>query len=405
MVLAVVWSATGGPAAGAGFYRLAPAVNTSNSPSATRLARQTPRSLVLAPSGRATLAWVDRITLQGGAQADEIAVCTFEPTQGWQAGIIPIGLWDGQHSAEPAAVADCADNIHLAWIERRQAGAAVVALQLGPDLETASPVAVVREAKSAQDPALAASDEAVHAVWSELQDTGRIFYSRRLRRASFASWAPPVRLETADSLTAYTPEVAASGDGAHVVFALAGRHGAGIAYAFQSGDAFGPLEWVAPLATGNFAQTPTVAAHEGRVAVAWAERRDTSDRIRLRVRSADGRWYAPRTLIAGTTRAGQPSVAFDITGRLHVVWEYGPAPEAPPGAVTHILGTALDSLNAPVAIRTLSAPGSGPNRTPTLATDRSGRLGVAWVDGGTGAGDIICRLGAGGFRALGSRAP
>ncbi len=396
------------------FFR--PPVNVSRSGAPSRFARTSPHSLALDPAGPIYLLWVEAVAHTKGV-AHEVALCRYLFGSGWDSLLTPVGRWEGDPSTEPTAAIDNHHMLHIVWLDQSQAVRRVMGLRFDERSgELTDPTAVSEPGQSAADPAIAADPEGgVHVVWSEI-DAGRPVL--RYRRGDGSWWEPistvPTQTSTEKSEGAFNPDVACDpGGSVHVVW-IQNVSGASLPM-YERRRASG--EWEKPerladIRPGWFAKPPVVCATEDRVWVAWAESDGKEARVVVRSRTSAG-WSAP--LIASRTAfiADQPSAAIDPWGTLHLVWierskknpEESAGSGTGPGGSSGSTGSStavLYSSTTPSNLgfgppRTLSPTGRGPFDGPLIGADASGRVVAAWVDLGSGGGDIVCRQGVAGF--------
>jgi len=378
----------------AAFFR--PPVNVSRSSFASRLARTSPRSLVLDAQGPAYLIWVETVPHTGGT-AHELALSQFLVGAGWDT-LVPVGRWEGEPSTEPATAIDQNHALHLVWLEQKAAANQVKSLQFNLLTGKASEAISISESgHNAADPAVAVeADGRVNVIWSEIADGQSVL---RHRWYAAAGWGPATTVPTGPGTGAFSPDLAGDAWGyLHLVWTRGVPAGSIPVYARRSPNGeWGPPESLAAERPEWFSGPPVVSVGEDRVWVAWAESDGKESRVMTRVRTG-GRWSTARSPSRPGVNAEQPSAAVDAWGTLHLVWlDQSPASTVLPTAIAYSSCTTGDTVFAEP--RLLTPTGPGPFVNPTIACDESGRVLAAWVDQGVG-GDIFCRSGVAGFTAL-----
>ncbi|GEM_PF-2396758 len=184
--------------------------------------------------------------------------------------------------------------------------------------------------------------------------------------------------------------------GLHVVYQYAyGKRGDPdrMRYA-RSGDG---RRWEIEEWTGRY---PAIAADgEGRVYIAYVERTSEADRLWLRVQDFEGEGRGTRWLVdEGPRRTRAYPALLSGEGRLLLAWEVHE-----PGAGVHRIRFAEISREGEIAKETV-VEGERGVFFPTLATDRSGRIYLAWQateDARRYRIEVAVREEEGGWRFLG----
>ncbi|MGD8396658.1 MAG: hypothetical protein PVF43_14410 [Candidatus Eiseniibacteriota bacterium] len=390
------------------FFRVP--TNLSDSPSATSLARTSPRSIVLDDDGTGFALWMERIVHSGGTTR-EIALKAYRTGAGWDSLMTPVAWWDGEESTDPTCAIDHGGAIHLAWVDRRPGQPQVFAQLFDRRRGRLSdPLQLSDGSAPAADVALATGPDGwEHAVWTEV--SGARSTLRHRTASPGGRWSPidtPPLPDAPVIPAAYAPDIVVDDDGrAHCVWEWGRPEGVGIGYASWERDrGWSSPTLVAPATTGRYAQTPVVAVSpHGDVWVAWAVlEADGSSRIMLRGRPPSGVWRGAQPITASQIEVVAPALAVDHWGTVHLVWEEGMAAsdEEDPVPSREIMYAALvtepGAGNAqPIAPRSLTPTPGGPRHRPMLAVDATGRIAAAWLDEMIGLGDLVVRMGVSGF--------
>jgi hypothetical protein len=381
-------------------------VNVSHSASPTSLAGTSPCSILLEPGGGGAALWIERITHTRGV-AREIAYASYAPGAGWDSLSTPVAWWDGAASSDPACAVDHGRTIHLVWVDRRPGKPQLFAQIFSPWHGLSSePLQISDGSAAVGDPAVAVGPEGwCHVAWSEIAGSTSIV--RHRRAAPGGSWQPIDSPEIPDGVATYGPDLAVGDDGrAHLVFEWGATSGVGIGYAvWDPWTGWSSCTLVAPVVSGHYAQTPVVTtAPDGTVWFAWSVTDSEASHIVVRRLEPERGWLPPRAVVENAIEAGSPALAVDRWNTAHLVWAEATPPDQRGAQTTHVMYSALAVSDDPIAEpRPLTTPHSGPNRSPMLALDDSGRILVAWIDESEGLGDLVARMGVTGFARPSSR--
>jgi len=260
----------------------------------------------------------------------------FAPPPPWSA---PVNLSQSQAlPGLPAVAADAEGRVHVLWSEAVTPEGAETALfyarwdgerWIRPARVLGSP-----SEGGAQEPALAAVGDRLHAVWSG-GPNGEIFYSRAFLRDAYATggWSEPQPLPVpsplADSGVGSWPDVAAGPGGAlHVVYAVPLNEGRGIYYtrSDDDGQSWTPVRQVfdAAAAGWTMADYPRLAVDaRGALHVVWVRAALPGSGLPQGIyyaRSTDRgeTWSGPLKAAEGTY--AWPQVAAGPPGQVHLLW-------------------------------------------------------------------------------------
>jgi hypothetical protein len=239
----------------------------------------------------------------------------------------------------PAAAVDAEGRLHLLWSEGATAQEAGTALAYArwDGAQWTRPVALLASPRGrADEPALVAVGDRLHAVWSS-GPSGEVLYSSAFANDAYAAsgWSEPLPLPAPGEVGG-EPDILAGADGTlHAVYAVPVNEGRGIYYtrSADGGQTWSPARQVFDAAAAGWlmAGEPQVAVDgQGLVHVAWLRRGRPGSAAGEGVyyaRSADGgqTWSAPFEVAAGAHAGSQ--VAAGAAGQVHVVWnETGPQP-------------------------------------------------------------------------------
>lgn len=254
----------------------------------------------------------------------------FAPPSPWSA---PVSLSQGDGvPGLPAVAADKEGNVHVLWSETETAGQSGSALfyALWDGRQWTRPAAVWSSPEGgAQQPALVAAGERLHAVWSG-GPNGEVFYSRAFLRDAYAAggWDEPRLLPAPIVAGAWPGIVAGPGGVLHIVYAVPVNEGRGIYYARSDddGESWSLLRQVFDAAGAGWmkADHPRLAVDaRGGLHAVWVRETLSGDGAAQGVyyaHSLDGgeTWSEPFEIASG---AGTwPEVAVGGLDQVHVVW-------------------------------------------------------------------------------------
>ncbi len=375
--------------------------NITRSPSATSLARTSPRSLILDANGKAFVFYMERINHTAGVTR-ELAMTAYRPGTGWDSLATPIAWWDGTPSTDPTCAIDWGHAVHLVWTDRQggkpQVYGQVFKLEQGL---WSDPLQLSEGTAPTADPALAVGPDGwIHVAWAEIVGSTSIVRHRCAEPGGH--WleidAPAIHPGHA----AYAPDLLVDSTGqVHLTWESSVSSGVGIGHAtWNRADGWSAGELVTAPVTAVFAQTPVLAvAPDQSLYVAWANLDpDGSSSLHLRRRLRGGHWQLPQVIASNAVEIVAPAIAVDMWGTAHLLWQEAITADdynEPPVMIMYFAAGQRRPDQLPP--RSLTSSNSGPNRTPMLAVDSSGRIAAAWVDDGAGLGDLFCRMGVTGF--------
>ena len=235
------------------------------------------------------------------------------------------------HPDLPAMAVDGEGRVHALWAEAVSAtepGAGLMYARWDGEAWTQpAPVLEAPEGGSGE-PDLVAQGDRLHAIWSS--HDGKIFCSAAFAQDAYAAggWSEPMLLSAEGSFATDPDLVGDAAGGIHAVFAVPVNEGRGIHYTHSAdGETWTPLQQVFDAAAAGWivAGQPQLAVDEyGFLHVAWVRTLLSGSA------SADGIYYA-RSLDGGQTWSepldaaigsyGWPQVMTTPEGRVHLVWQ------------------------------------------------------------------------------------
>jgi len=139
----------------------------------------------------------------------------------------------------------------------------------------------------------------------------------------------------------------------------------------------GDSNWSAPQNIPGTSATPgdprIAVDHQGSLHVVWQDNIGGESGIFWAVRSSDGSWSAPQKITGSSANSSAPDIAVDAQGNPHVVWEE----ELTQGNTDVIYATKSGQADWLTQNISNNQEGSG---SPSIAIDGEGTLHVVWED-------------------------
>ncbi|HOE11865.1 MAG TPA: hypothetical protein PLQ35_10935 [bacterium] len=137
----------------------------------------------------------------------------------------------------------------------------------------------------------------------------------------------------------------------------------------------GPSEQVAEDG-GSFLDPHRLAAdRQGNLGLVYSKRADTQKQIYFQYRPFDGNWSGPVRVSQGRADATQPNLAFDSTGRAHIVWQEDI------GGAYRVMYTVLRPGDLSIESQVPLSRVESDARTPAIAVNpQTNGMFVLWLD-------------------------
>lgn len=231
----------------------------------------------------------------------------------------------------PAMASDLEGQTHILWSEAASAeepAAGLIYARWDGEGWTRPAQVLTSPDGGAGEPALVAVGDRLHAVWSSGE--GEVFYSHAFIHDAYSpgGWSEP-RLLSGEETFASGPDIVAdTAGGLHAVFAVAVNEGRGVYYTRSAGgEAWGPASRVFDAAGAGWmgvGQPHLAADHRGVLHVAWVQAHPLASgppEGAYYARSLDGgeTWSEPVEVAPGAY--GWPQVVTTDEGRVHLLWQ------------------------------------------------------------------------------------
>lgn len=260
------------------------------------------------------------------ADPDGTLIYTRRHAQTWTDPIDVLLSPDGSAASDPRVVVDAGGNVHIVWVGGRGYYASAPAFAADSARAWSSPVPLSAGSVIGIDIA-AGPDGVLHVVYAEVGSN--LFYVRSVDGGR--TWSDGINVSTLNSSYEAThwPRLVVSDTGViHVVWTNVKLPGGwpplGVYYA-RSQD--GGETWSAPklMDEGGYDQIAVTTAPDGRVYLAWNGMAGSADSPSVGGRyftwSADegDTWGAQATITPGGFTSGNPEMAVDSAGTLHLI--------------------------------------------------------------------------------------
>lgn len=280
--------------------------------------------------------------------------------------------FDGAPSARPVVASDAIGKVHLVWNDSRD-GNKEIYHSMWDGYGWSGPHRVTFTGGDSFAPSSVATGYTLHIVYSEMTAG---FFEIYYVNLDFAEWSEPLRLTAGATGDRLVPTIAAGPDGTvHVAWWDLGEGGSagGSIYHME-----GPGDWSgARLVSGPEADAmrPSVAVDDsGRVHVAWIDKRDGWEQIRLRTRGRDGIWGEEALLTSGDFTHYHPSLSMAGDELVLLYWADNPSISNSGCFVRRLAGGVW---GGPVRI----SGGDSNSSLTCLYGKEDGTLYAGWVDG------------------------
>jgi len=221
-----------------------------------------------------------------------------------------------ENAVYPAVTVDAAGNTYVVWSHgwppNRILGRVFDGVAWGP-CET-----IVETSGYAQSPTIVAGDSSeIHLCWQDDRDGNMEIYYRMF---DGHEWGEPERLTQGPGASEY-PCLAYGGGNLHLVWHETLEDNSEVHHMAYSG------EWTRPVCISpdeGLSSGPLKVAVDSRgcAHVVWVDTRYTEGEIYYRHSDSTGTVWSPETrLTIDPAISTNPSVAVDVNGRVHVVWE------------------------------------------------------------------------------------